>query len=369
MRFRNFMNAESGLKSPEPFTANLIEWYRVNSRNLPWRKTKDPYYIWVSEVMLQQTQVNTVIPYYFKFLEQFPDIYSLARSPLEKVLKIWEGLGYYARARNLHKASKIVVLDNNGQVPDTIDQFKKLPGVGDYIGAAVQSIAFHAPLAVVDGNVKRVLARVNCLSQPINGSQAHKFFQPYAQKLIDPEDPATFNQAIMELGALICTPKNPKCLKCPVKEQCKVYQMGKTDQFPKRIKPKKTPLHKISVGIVRKGEKFLITQRKPEGLLGGLWEFPGGKIKIKETPQKACLREIKEETGIQAVVTDHLTTVRHVYTHFKIKMDVFCCDYISGRVNLNGPVDYRWVPLNELKEFAFPKANLKFIPLIPEPVI
>lgn len=317
--------------------------------------------------MLQQTQVKTVIPYYFEFLDRFPQIKDLAEAPLDSVLKRWEGLGYYARARNLHKAAKVVQNHHMGRIPDTRKEFKALPGVGDYICAAVLSIAFGKPMAVVDGNVKRVLSRLYCLDYPVNKAGSHSKFQPFADRLLDANQPDLFNQAIMELGALVCTPKAPKCSSCPIIDDCKAFRTNTVEDYPKRIKTKKVPLYHISTGVILKKNRFLITQRKPEGLLGGLWEFPGGKVQYPETPEQACLREIKEETNLTVKIDRHLTTVHHAYTHFKIKLDVFCCSYISGRVRLDGPVAHQWVTYKKISEFAFPKANLKFIPLIPPP--
>lgn len=346
------------------FQKNLLAWYKSHHRKLPWRDTRIPYCIWLSEVMLQQTQVKTVIPYYLKFLEQFPAIEDLARADLQTVLKMWEGLGYYARARNFHKAAGIVSNRYKGNVPDDLEIFKSLPGVGDYIAAAVQSIAFGFPAAVVDGNVKRVLARLMCSRLPVNKSSSHKFFTTMAATFLERSDPGISNQAVMELGALICTPQNPKCNACPVSQYCHSFKTDATAQFPKRMQASKVPTRHIASGIVRKDGRLLITRRKLYGLLGGLWEFPGGKVKKNETAQQACIREIKEETGIDVNIDAHLTLVTHAYTHFKIKMDVFYCNYTGGSVQLNGPIDYQWIKLNDIGKFAFPKANHKFIPLI-----
>jgi len=348
----------------EELQKRLIRWYLEKRRPLPWRETSDPYRIWLSEVMLQQTQVNTVIPYYHRFLKKFPDLQLLAQADQQKVLKMWEGLGYYARARNLHKAAQTVVMEHQGEVPSNWEAFKKLPGVGDYIAAAVLSIAFHRPCAVVDGNVKRVLARLRLLREPVNTSSAHKIFKAAAEKLLDRDDPATFNQAIMELGALVCAPRKPDCVNCPVRPGCRAYQTGNVDAYPKRIATRAVPQYHIAVGVVCKKDRMLITRRKPEGLLGGLWEFPGGKVAKKESPQQACIREIAEEVNLKVVVDAYLTRVRHVYTHFKIVMDIYCCRYVSGRVRLNGPVDHRWIRINEIDRFAFPKANHKFLPAL-----
>lgn len=338
----------------------LIAWYQKNHRKLPWRETSDPYPIWVSEVMLQQTQVKTVIPYYQNFIRRFPTIKKLAGTNLQEVLKAWEGLGYYARARNLHRAAKIILTRHQGKVPDTHQAIRSLPGVGDYIAAAVLSIAYKQPVAVLDGNVKRVLARVFCIKAPVNASAFHKLFQKSADALLDKNQPDVFNQAMMELGALVCHPKTPQCTLCPLAEYCRAFQEDAVEDYPQRIKPIKTPTHHVAVGVILKKGRMLITQRKPDGLLGGLWEFPGGKINKTERAADACLREIKEETNITAEIIEPIATVKHAYTHFKIVMEVFLCKYRSGRVKLSGPVAHRWIRLNELEKYPFPKANHKF---------
>lgn len=343
---------------------NLMRWYQAHHRHLPWRDTSDPYRIWVSEVMLQQTQVKTVIPYFLEFMSAFPSLKDLAGVDLDPVLKRWEGLGYYARARNLHKAAQHLVFLSDGRIPDRFADFKALPGVGDYIASAVMSIAFGQPHAVVDGNVKRVLARLFCLDMPVNHSSAHRQFKPVADALLDRSNPGGFNQAVMELGALICTPAAPDCTVCPLNDLCCALAESRIKEFPVRVTRKKTPCYHISTGIVIKDDRLLITRRKPEGLLGGLWEFPGGKVKKNEHAEAACIREIKEETGLTVRISDYLTRVKHAYTHFKIEMDVFFCDYISGDVVLDGPVDFQWIDPSDISRFAFPRANLKFIPMI-----
>jgi len=348
----------------EQLRAELRKWYLKNCRDLPWRRSDDPYRIWVSEVMLQQTQVNTVLKYYPQFLKKFSTIKKLARADLQAVLKAWEGMGYYARARNLHRAAKAVVKDYTGEVPSTWEAFHGLPGVGDYIAAAVLSIAFNQPHPVVDGNVKRVLARLHKIHAPVNQTSSYSQYKEAAAKLLDSRQPGIFNQAIMELGALICKPRNPLCAACPLNPLCGAYQTQQVGNFPKRQKLKATPQYHIAVGVVFKNDQVLITRRKAEGLLGGLWEFPGGKIKDGESAQAACIREIKEEVNLKVRIDHHLIQVKHAYTHFKIVMEVFCCRYVSGRVRLNGPAAHRWIQLDDYTKYPFPKANHKFIPLL-----
>jgi A/G-specific adenine glycosylase len=347
-------------RETEQIRRKLLAWYTYNRRDLPWRRTSDPYRILVSEVMLQQTQVKTVIPYYGKFLQRFPTVEDLAGARLQEVLKIWEGLGYYARARNLHRAAKLIVAEHGGHVPGEPAAIRKLPGVGDYIAAAVLSIAFGEAMAVVDGNVKRVLSRMLCLDIPVNAAASHRHFQGAATILLAEEDPGGFNQAVMELGALVCRPDGPECAICPVAEACRAFADGKTGDYPKREKRKPLPVHRVAVGVIHRRGRMLITRRKPEGLLGGLWEFPGGKILPREPPEAACVREIKEETNLSVAVTGHISRVKHAYTHFRIEMEVFACRYLSGRVQLLDATDHRWIRPEELDDYPFPKANHKF---------
>lgn len=346
------------------FQQALLAWFGVSKRNLPWRHTDDPWAIWVSEVMLQQTRVDTVIPYYKRFLKAFPSPFHLAKAPLDDVLKQWEGLGYYARARNLQFAAKQVVQQHGGCVPTDPTAFEALKGVGPYILAAVQSIAFNHPLAAVDGNVKRVIARIQGSAFPVNAPNSHSVYQPLATDLLNKKAAGDHNQAMMELGATICTPSNPRCTQCPVMEHCLAFQKDVVSRYPVRLATKKVPTHRIVVGVVKKGSKLLICKRKEDGLLGGLWEFPGGKVEPDEPAQAACIREIREEVNLEVKISSQLTTVHHAYTHFKIIMDVYMCHFSSGRVRLRGPVEHAWVLPNKLSDYAFPKANHKFIPLL-----
>lgn len=347
----------------------LLGWYDKNRRDLPWRQEEgkaDPYVQWVSEVMLQQTRVRAVIPYFLRFMERFPKVTDLAGASEEAVLKLWEGLGYYSRARNMHKAAIMIVSEHGGKLPQDPAGLLALPGVGDYIAAAVASIAFNYPAAVADGNVKRVLSRLFLMETPVNVSSAKKAFTKKAARLLDQTRPGDFNQALMEMGALICSPKNPKCGDCPVIRFCGAWARNKILEFPKRKKTAPVPTHHAAVGVIYKKDRVLITKRRSEGLLGGLWEFPGGKMEPGETPETACLREIKEETGLTVEIAASLTTVRHAYTHFKVILEIFTCRYVSGKVRLTGPTAHKWVKLPDLSLFPFGAANRKFMDSLPE---
>ena len=347
------------------FRDALSAWFTDYQREMPWRGIDDPYRIWVSEVMLQQTQVKKVVAYYERFVARFPSVSDLAAAPLQDVLKVWEGLGYYARARNLHKAAQMIVNELEGEVPRDYATFRKLPGVGDYSAAAVQSIAFNTPYAAVDGNIKRVLARLFLMDAPINDAKSGKAFQQKADALLERDAPGLFNQAMMELGAIVCRPQSPTCLVCPVNTFCEAFHTMRQDEFPKRRETKRTPEHALAVGVIynRAGE-VLLTQRQLDGLLGGLWEFPGGEIAEGETAEAACVRTIAEVVNLSVVNVQYLTRVRHAFTHFKIVVDVFRCDYEAGEVVLDGPRDAKWIEIAALREYPLPRATHKFLELI-----
>lgn len=344
------------------FGHDLLTWFAAHAREMPWRKTKDPYRIWLSETMLQQTRVDQATPYYHRFLEAFPTVTDLAHADLDTVLRLWEGLGYYSRARNLHKAAQMIVDDFGGRFPDTPETLRALPGVGPYTTAAVGSIAFNHPLAVLDGNVMRVLTRVWAISDDIKSSKTKKNLQTLANTLLPPEQPGPFNEAVMELGATVCTPRQPKCTICPLQAVCRAFAQGTPTAFPVATKKKPIPHYDIAVGMVFDDQdQVLITRRPEEGLLGGLWEFPGGKQEPGEALAETCARELHEELGITVDVGDLVDRVNHAYTHFKITLHAFKCRLKSGT-----PVSYsgnpvRWVPLSALTDYAFPRANRRLI--------
>ena len=339
------------------FRQRMLVWYRASHRDLPWRHTASPYRIWVSEVMLQQTQVDTVMPYYKRFIKAFPTLRTLARASLQDVLGQWEGLGYYARARNLHKAAGIVLQQHKGKVPSDERAFRALPGVGEYTAAAVMSIAFGQALPVVDGNVIRVISRLFCLEGTVR-REVHRL----AESILSADDPGTWNQAMMELGATVCIPRTPLCADCPVSGLCQAYKDGMAGTYPVPS-IRRRPRHEIAaVGLVHDRRGRLLISRRPEkGLLGGLWEFPGGKVEPGESPAEAIVREVKEELGIEIRVTRELCLVKHAYSHFRVTLHAFDCLRLRGRPRALGCVEWRWIQPRELKLFPFPRANRKIL--------
>jgi len=342
----------------------LLKWFQFNQRNLPWRKNRDPYRIWISEVMLQQTQVAKVIPYFINFSNKFPDINSLAKGTLHDVLKLWEGLGYYARARNLYQAAALINKNHQGKIPQNYSILIKLPGIGDYIASAVLSQAFKLPYPVVDGNVKRILSRFFLINSPVNLSNSKKIFAKKAEKLLDQNHPGDYNQAMMELGAIICKPQNPLCEKCPITEFCDAFLNNKQNQFPIKAKKKPVPQYHIAVGVIFKEGKVLMIQRRNSGLLGGLWEFPGGKIKKGESATNACIREMKEKVNAEVTQLEFLTEIKHIYSHFKIRMEIFKCNYSSGEIIPKEHQGFRWIRIKKISDFPVHSANLKILPLL-----
>lgn len=341
------------------FRSRLLGWYDDNKRDMPWRDCGDPYKTWISEIMLQQTRVDQATPYFNRFIERFPDVYALANAEQQDVLKVWEGLGYYSRARNLHHAAKTVVDDFNGQIPDTEDEILELKGVGPYTASAVLSIAFSKPHAVVDGNVLRVLTRYLGIEDDIRSSSTKNTVQEAANELIDEDRPGDFNQAVMELGATVCTPSNPDCSECPVSSNCVAYTTLKTDSIPYKSPAKKRPHHQIGVGIIRDDENVLIALRPEDAMLGGMWEFPGGKQKEDEDIQQTVIRELKEELGVDVTVTKPFMKLNHAYSHFKITLHAYLCELKKGNPQPKTSQQLKWVSVSELDRYPFPKANRK----------
>lgn len=337
----------------------LLDWYEATKRDLPWRRTRDPYAIWVSEVMLQQTRVETVIPYWERFLERFPTIEALADAPEPDVLKLWEGLGYYSRVRNLQKAAQVVKERHHGIVPDTLDEMRDLPGVGPYTAGAVQSIAYDRDVPAVDGNVFRVLSRLYLIEDDIMKPKTRKIFEDLAEFLIPEGRAASFNQGLMELGARICIPKKPRCGTCPVQEHCKGFAEGVAEELP--VKEKKKPPRPVDMtaAILRDGERVLIRRRPDKGLLASLWEFPGGERIEGESLERSLATHLREDLGLTVEALHLYAQVEHTFSHLHWTMRVYECALRSGLVRVTE--DVRWVALADLEHYAFPVAHQKVV--------
>jgi len=341
----------------------LGDWYDRARRDLPWRRSRDPYAIWVSEVMLQQTQVRTVIPYYERFMQLFPSIRHLARADEQALLKAWEGLGYYSRVRNMQRAAQMI-MENHGAVPAESAQIRSLPGIGPYIAAAVLSIAYSQPYAVVDGNVKRVLARLLCMDSPVNDSAGHAAFQAAADAFLDRADPGRHNQAMMELGALVCTPRLPLCPECPLAHSCCASQTETFDRYPRRAPRRTVGEQTWAAAVVVKKGKLLLTQRPPQGLLAGMWEFPSVLLCKGEDPAQACLAYARASLGLGIRTQQHVASVRHAYTHFRLRLELYLCLWHSGRVRLEGPRAFQWISPDRIETFPLHRAVHKALPAI-----
>ncbi|MGZ1690095.1 A/G-specific adenine glycosylase [Staphylococcus argenteus] len=327
------------------FKENLIHWFDENQREMPWRQTTNPYYIWLSEVMLQQTQVKTVIDYYHRFVERFPTVEVLSQASEDEVLKYWEGLGYYSRARNFHTAIKEVHEKFEGLVPDNPEQFKALKGVGPYTQAAVMSIAFNAPLATVDGNVFRVWSRLNDDYRDIKLQSTRKAYEQELLPYVKTEA-GTFNQAMMELGALICTPKNPLCLFCPVQDNCEAFDKGTFEKLPVKSKNISKKVIEQSVFLIRNKQGKYVLQKRSEKLLHGMWQFP-----MYESKDAISQISNKLNMTIQPVEAP-IFELKHQFTHLTWKIKVYA---IQGTVSIESlPDDMIWFDLYERDQYTFP---------------
>jgi A/G-specific adenine glycosylase len=339
----------------------LLRWFARHRRDMPWRRTQDPYAVWVCEVMLQQTQVATVRDYFARFMRRFPNVRSLARAPRDEVLKAWEGLGYYARARNLHNAAIAVVRQHAGRLPRSVEALRRLPGIGPYTAGAVASIAFGLDEPVLDGNVTRVLSRLFCVRGGPWQPRVRRRLWRLARRLIPPGRAGVFNQALMDLGATVCVPRRPRCEACPVEPLCLARARGEEGRLPRRRKRGRLPHHTIVAGVIRRRGRILIDRRPADGLLGGLWELPGGKVEAGETLAAALRREVREEVGLSVRVGRPVATVKHAYTHFRITLHAFECVAAAGRARAIACEEVRWVRPGELRRFAFPRANQKIL--------
>jgi A/G-specific adenine glycosylase len=363
----------------EPLRAALLTWWETNGRHdIPWKRRPDgsrpglgepldPFGVWVAEVMLQQTQLAVVLPYWHRWMAAFPDLRTLAAASEHDVLMLWQGLGYYARARRLHGgAQQLVVAEHPAPAaggdpwPRTLEGWMALPGIGRSTAGSILSSAFDLPQPILDGNVQRVLARLVAHPGPPKRDMAH--FWRLSETVLDPHRPRAFNQALMDLGAGVCTPRQPSCGACPWRERCAAYAAGDPGRFPVKDTPPPVPFQVIGVGVVRDGEgRVLIDQRLPEGLLGGLWEFPGGKQEPGEAIEATIQRELREELAIEVTVGEELISLEHAYSHKRLRFVVHLCRWLAGEPQPLASQQVRWVAPQELSSYPFPAANSRII--------
>ena len=340
------INQQLNIAKASDFHRKLLSWYDENCRDLPWRCETDPYYIWVSEVMLQQTRVETVIPYYHRFLAAYPSISALAHASQDDVLKLWEGLGYYARARHFLQAVREVHASYAGCVPANPEVFGRLCGVGDYTRAAVGSIAFNHPLAAVDGNVRRVFCRLFAIDEDPTKASVQKEIKRLAQTLLDSERPGDYNQAVMELGAVVCTPRSPRCNACPVKEFCQGQAIGLAAELPMRKKKKVLPVHALVAAVIIKDKKCLLRQRH-EKLLHGLWEFPN----VSVTAGNRCsVQQFSDLLGCNVTIGEEWMTLQHTFSH--LRWEVSVCN-VTMESEETVSENWFWAGADDLEQMAF----------------
>ena len=338
------------------FHSALLNWYKKNARDLPWRRTKDPYKIWVSEIMLQQTTVSAVIPYYKKWIRIYPTVQKLAASPIQSVLAQWQGLGYYARARNLHKSSQEVVQRFGGILPKDSKILRTLPGFGPYTTGAVLSIAYGVKIPIIDANVRRVFMRILA----IEGQSVNKhdpIILDFLLRNLPDHEIGDFNQALMELGALICRSKEPVCGQCPVSKFCHAFEKGIQEIIPT---PKKSILKNIDavIAVIENKGKYFIQKRPSKGLLADMWEFPGGKIESGERPQEAVSREVFEELGVRTKQLKHLFNLVHYYTQFKVNLSVWS---LVPEGALLADKNHKWIYPKDFCKYPMPSGSAKIV--------
>jgi A/G-specific adenine glycosylase len=336
---------------------HLLNWYQDHARSLPWRDNPDPYSVWISEVMLQQTRVETVLPYYERWMARFPTLASLAGASQHEVLSAWEGLGYYSRARNLHRAAQIVLDELDGQFPQDVKSLRHLPGIGRYTAGAIASIAFGKDEPALDGNIRRVLSRIFDVRQPARSKEGEALLWHLAASHLPAGRAGEYNQALMDLGSLICTPRQPDCAACPLNKTCLANSLGVQAERPVKPAKKSIPHHIVSSAIIHRAEQVLIAQRPQQGLLGGLWEFPGGKIEPGEDLVTGLKREICEELGVEIEVGAAYGVYQHAYTHFRVTLHAFHCKLNGSQPQNLFHTNLAWTNLPSLAEYPMGKID------------
>ena len=335
----------------------LFNWYQEHARCLPWRKNPTPYQVWISEVMLQQTRVETVIPYYERWMEHYPTLAVFACASQQEVLAMWEGLGYYSRARNLHRAAQIVMNEYGGELPEKVSLLRSLPGIGRYTAGAIASIAFGLDAPVMDGNIRRVLARVFDIHQPVGSKKGEERFWELASAHLPQGQAGKFNQALMDLGALICTPHQPNCVICPLNSSCEAFSLGVQTERPVKLPKESVPHYTVSSAIIQRDGQVLIAQRPANGLLGGMWEFPGGKVEPGEDLVSGLKREIREELGVEIEVDTTFGIYQHAYTHFRITLHAYLCKLNGSQPQTKYHTELIWTNPHSLRNYPMGKVD------------
>ena len=338
----------------------LLDWYQRHRRRLPWRQSRDFYPVWVSEVMLQQTQVQTVVPYFLRFMEAYPTLVDLARADTQHLLRTWAGLGYYARARNLQKAARLLVKDHGGQFPKSYPEALRLPGIGRYTAAAILSIAFDEPRAALDGNVVRVLSRLFCLKGDPARSPLQGMLAAAGQRLLPGQRPGDFNQALMELGATVCLPRNPRCLCCPWSSHCEARKRGIQERLPERGKRPEIRLSRQAAAVIWHRGRFLIGRRTGSRLLGDLWEFPGGEF-TRSDLAGSLVKHIKGELDLTIELGDALTTIKHAVTNRRITLTVYPARLMAPLPSTLSIQGARWVLLSHADRYPLTAAASRIV--------
>lgn len=363
------------MRSPPPAPAplapgladELVQWYRRHRRAWPWRADRDPYRVWVAEVLLQQTRVDQAAPYFERFVAAFPTVRALARAPIGRVLKLWQGAGYYARAHHLHAAARLLVKDHGGAVPANVGELEALPGVGPYIARAVAAIAFGRPVVALEANGLRVAARWTREERDLRTPAVRADLERAVAAVLPAGSAADFTEAVMELGETVCAPVRPDCTHCPVSFGCRAFrELEDPGSLPRRRKRAARPHLRAALVVLSDRGRWLVQRRPPSGLLPGLWEFPGGKIAAGERPDAAARRELREETGVEAGPLLFRGTVRHAYSHFTVELHVFVGAPATDATAAVGP-DRRWVRPTELARLPVPKATEKVVALLDRP--
>ena len=337
----------------------LLTWFAANKRDLPWRVDYSPYHIWISEIMGQQTQMDRVVEYFNRWITRFPNITVVAEASELHILKAWEGLGYYSRAKNIQRTAKRLVAEGDGQIPADEKLLRALPGIGPYTAAAILSIAFNQPAVLLDANVERLFARLLDIDQPVKQAEVQAQFRKLAEFLLPESQARQFNQALMEFGALLCRPKNPNCSSCPLRDHCRAYQQNTVARRPVARKKEKKVEITMACGIIRHNGLYYIQQRMAGDVWGSLWEFPGGRLNQGETPEQAALREIREETEFAVNRLDLFATVVHHYTKYRVTLHGFTCRLTGTQIKpvLHAASQYHWVDADSLGDFPYPAGH------------